>query len=105
MFVPCFEALTTGMGRKEHLCDAHHERGGCDARPREIDGDGRPRTTRKGSESANEVQEAPNHCRGHGGWVTRHIGYVVLIAGSTGSALRADRPPNLHIAPKVDAIR
>src|SRR6202162_301709 len=25
--------------------------------------------------------------------------WVVLIAGSTGSALRAVRPPNLHIAP------
>jgi len=35
------------MGRKEHLCDAHHERGARDARPRDIDGDGRPRTTRK----------------------------------------------------------
>src|SRR5260221_14081431 len=27
--------------------------------------------------------------------------WVVLIAGSTGSALRADRPPNLHITPVV----
>src|SRR5258708_18817620 len=27
--------------------------------------------------------------------------WVVLIAGSTGSALRADRPPNLHITPDV----
>src|SRR5690349_14891816 len=27
--------------------------------------------------------------------------WVVLIAGSTGSALRAVRPPNLHIAPVV----
>src|SRR5271169_3749876 len=26
--------------------------------------------------------------------------WVVLIAGSTGSALRAFRPPNLHITPK-----
>jgi hypothetical protein len=25
--------------------------------------------------------------------------WVVLIAGSTGSALRAVRPPNLHITP------
>src|SRR5271167_123703 len=30
--------------------------------------------------------------------------WVVLIAGSTGSALRAVRPPNLHIAPNVGAI-
>src|SRR4029078_13095796 len=30
--------------------------------------------------------------------------WVVLIAGSTGSALRAVRPPNLHIAPDVGAI-
>jgi hypothetical protein len=27
--------------------------------------------------------------------------WVVLIAGSTGSALRAVRPPNLHITPEV----
>src|SRR4029077_10720797 len=27
--------------------------------------------------------------------------WVVLIAGSTGSALRAVRPPNLHITPNV----
>src|SRR6476660_7461086 len=27
--------------------------------------------------------------------------WVVLIAGSTGSALRAVRPPNLHITPVV----
>jgi hypothetical protein len=27
--------------------------------------------------------------------------WVVLIAGSTGSALRAVRPPNLHITPSV----
>src|SRR5205814_7880652 len=27
--------------------------------------------------------------------------WVVLIAGSTGSALRAVRPPNLHITPDV----
>src|SRR6478609_2340273 len=27
--------------------------------------------------------------------------WVVLIAGSTGSALRAVRPPNLHITPAV----
>src|ERR1035437_4071850 len=27
--------------------------------------------------------------------------WVVLIAGSTGSALRADRPPNFHITPVV----
>src|SRR5215475_4956380 len=30
--------------------------------------------------------------------------WVVLIAGSTGSALRAVRPPNLHIAPDIGAI-
>src|SRR5271165_5537453 len=30
--------------------------------------------------------------------------WVVLIAGSTGSALRAVRPPNLRITPDVDAI-
>src|SRR5216684_5676550 len=30
--------------------------------------------------------------------------WVVLIAGSAGSALRAVRPPNLHIAPDVGAI-
>ena len=31
--------------------------------------------------------------------------WVVLIAGSTGSALRAVRPPNLHITPRyVGAI-
>ena len=30
--------------------------------------------------------------------------WVVLIAGSTGSALRAVRPPNLHITPYVGAI-
>jgi len=30
--------------------------------------------------------------------------WVVLIAGSTGSALRAVRPPNLHITPGLDAI-
>jgi hypothetical protein len=30
--------------------------------------------------------------------------WVVLIAGSTGSALRAVRPSNLHITPDVDAI-
>ena len=28
--------------------------------------------------------------------------WVVLIAGSTGSALRAVRPPNLHITPVVE---
>ena len=27
--------------------------------------------------------------------------WVVLIAGSTGSALRAVRPPNLHITPEI----
>jgi hypothetical protein len=33
--------------------------------------------------------------------------WVVLIAGSTGSALRAVRPPNLHITPDVrrDLVR
>ncbi|MGC2080030.1 MAG: hypothetical protein WA728_29240 [Xanthobacteraceae bacterium] len=30
--------------------------------------------------------------------------WVVLITGSTGSALRAVRPPNLHITPITDAI-
>jgi hypothetical protein len=30
--------------------------------------------------------------------------WVVLIAGSTGSALRAVRPPNFHITLDVDAI-
>src|SRR5215471_5318466 len=30
--------------------------------------------------------------------------WVVLIAGSAGSALRAVRPPNLHITPIVGAI-
>src|SRR5262247_1763132 len=30
--------------------------------------------------------------------------WVVLIAGSTGSALRAVRPPNLHITPRWGAI-
>jgi hypothetical protein len=30
--------------------------------------------------------------------------WVVLTAGSTGSALRAVRPPNLHITPVVRAI-
>src|SRR6516164_3180462 len=30
--------------------------------------------------------------------------WVVLIAGSTGSALRAVRPPNLHITPSSGAI-
>src|ERR1700741_3394829 len=30
--------------------------------------------------------------------------WVVLTAGSTGSALRAVRPPNLHITPDVGAI-
>src|SRR6266542_1668839 len=30
--------------------------------------------------------------------------WVVLIAGSTGSALRAVGPPNLHITPDVGAI-
>src|SRR5437588_2366764 len=30
--------------------------------------------------------------------------WVVLIAGSTGSALRAVRPPNLHVTPVVGAI-
>ena len=30
--------------------------------------------------------------------------WAVLIAGPTGSALRAVRPPNLHIAPDVGAI-
>src|SRR5450830_1554714 len=30
--------------------------------------------------------------------------WVVLIAGSTGSALRTVRPPNLHITPDVGAI-
>ena len=30
--------------------------------------------------------------------------WVVLIAGSTGTALRAVRPPNLHITPGLGAI-
>src|SRR6266516_2872083 len=30
--------------------------------------------------------------------------WVVLTAGSTGSALRAVRPPNLHITPNAGAI-
>ena len=30
--------------------------------------------------------------------------WVFLIAGSTGSALRAVRPPNLHITPDIGAI-
>src|SRR3954470_19974817 len=30
--------------------------------------------------------------------------WVVLIAGSTGSALRAVRPPNLHITPDVRRV-
>jgi hypothetical protein len=29
--------------------------------------------------------------------------WVVLIAGSTGSALRAVRPPNLHVTPDLGA--
>ena len=48
--------------------------------------------------SADQVPVKSPHSRMH--W---HM-WVVLIAGSTGSALRAVRPPNLHITPDVGAI-
>src|ERR1700704_4237057 len=48
--------------------------------------------------SADQVPTNNSHSRMH--W---HL-WVVLIAGSTGSALRAVRPPNLHITPGVGAI-
>src|SRR5207342_534568 len=45
--------------------------------------------------SADQVPiESPHSTMLGGNW-------VVLIAGSTGSALRAVRPPNLHITPVV----
>jgi hypothetical protein len=45
--------------------------------------------------SADQVAiESPHSTMLGGNW-------VVLIAGSTGSALRAVRPPNLHITPVV----
>ena len=48
--------------------------------------------------SADQVPiESPHSTMRGGNW-------VVLIAGSTGSALRAVRPPNLHITPVVGAI-
>src|SRR5271165_5042056 len=43
--------------------------------------------------SADQVPVKNPHSTMH-----RHL-WVVLIAGSTGSALRAVRPPNLHITP------
>src|SRR6516164_3562798 len=47
--------------------------------------------------SADQVPiESPHSTMLRGNW-------VVLIAGSTGSALRAVRPPNLHITPVVPA--
>src|SRR5262245_57879206 len=48
--------------------------------------------------SADQVPVKSPHSTMH--W---HL-WVVLIAGSTGSALRAVRPPNLHITPDVGAI-
>jgi hypothetical protein len=47
-----------------------------------------------------------NALRGSGTGQSSHLrmrwhNWVVLIAGSTGSALRAVRPPNLHITPDV----
>jgi hypothetical protein len=48
--------------------------------------------------SADQVPVKTSHSTMH--W---HM-WVVLIAGSTGSALRAVRPPNLHITPDVGAI-
>src|SRR6478672_6448475 len=48
--------------------------------------------------SADQVPVKTSHSTMH--W---HM-WVVLIAGSTGSALRAVRPPNLHIAPDVGTI-
>ena len=43
--------------------------------------------------SADQVPNNTSHSTMRGG------NWVVLIAGSTGSALRAVRPPNLHITP------
>src|SRR6476659_11028677 len=48
--------------------------------------------------SADQVPVKSPHSTMH--W---HV-WVVLIAGSAGSALRAVRPPNLHIAPDLGAI-
>src|ERR1022692_4877645 len=45
--------------------------------------------------SADQVPNNTSHSTMRGG------NWVVLIAGSTGSALRAVRPPNLHITPDV----
>src|SRR3954470_11323868 len=45
--------------------------------------------------SADQVPTNNSHSR-----MPWHM-WVVLIAGSTGSALRAVRPPNLHITPGV----
>src|SRR5512140_3708067 len=45
--------------------------------------------------SADQVPIESPHSTMHGG------NWVVLIAGSTGSALRAVRPPNLHITPVI----
>src|ERR1700692_3981144 len=45
--------------------------------------------------SADQVPTNTSHSR-----MPWHM-WVVLIAGSTGSALRAVRPPNLHIMPVV----
>src|SRR5476649_647157 len=45
--------------------------------------------------SADQVPTKLSHSR-----MPWHM-WVVLIAGSTGSALRAVRPPNLHITPDV----
>src|ERR1700737_4786447 len=45
--------------------------------------------------SADQVPTNSSHSR-----MLWHM-WVVLIAGSTGSALRAVRPPNLHITPVV----
>src|SRR5881397_576362 len=47
--------------------------------------------------SADQVPVKSPHSEMH--W---HM-WVVLIAGSTGSALRAVRPPNLHVTPDVPA--
>src|SRR5580700_8129507 len=45
--------------------------------------------------SADQIPTNSSHSR-----MPRHK-WVVLIAGSTGSAFRAVRPPNLHITPAV----
>src|ERR1700682_121626 len=45
--------------------------------------------------SADQVPVISSHSR------MRWHKWVVLIAGSTGSALRAVRPPNLHITPGI----